>query len=111
MSEEDDKPNARPQRERLPPKRSPVTKKSLTRIRLRSDDERDDDTGYGNPPRAHQFKSGQSGNPKGRPKGSKNESTILKEVLSEKISLRQSNGRVRKYLCWKAFIVSRLNLP
>jgi len=95
MSDDGDKPNAR-RRERLPPNKSTGTKKSLTRIRLGSDDERDDEIGYGKPPRAHQFKSGQSGNPKGRPKGSKNESTILKEVLSEKISLRQPNGRTRK---------------
>jgi hypothetical protein len=96
MSDDDDKPNARPGRERLPPNNSTGTKKSLTRIRLGSDDERDYETGYGKPPRAHQFKSGRSGNPKGRPKGSKNESTILKEVLNEKISLRQPNGRTRK---------------
>ncbi|MEM9435268.1 MAG: DUF5681 domain-containing protein [Pseudomonadota bacterium] len=30
------------------------------------------DVGYGKPPTANQFKPGQSGNPKGRPKGSKN---------------------------------------
>jgi hypothetical protein len=96
MSDDGDEPNARPRRERLPPNKSTGTKKSLTRIRLGLDDERDDEVGYGKPPRAHQFKSGQSGNPKGRPKGSKNESSILKEVLSEKISLRQPNGRTRK---------------
>lgn len=91
-----DKPTSRRRRERLSPKESTGAKKPLKRIRLASDDERSDEVGYGKPPRAHQFKSGQSGNPKGRPKGSKNESTILKEVLSEKISLRQPNGRTRK---------------
>ncbi len=31
-----------------------------------------DDVGYGKPPKKSQFKKGQSGNPKGRPKGAKN---------------------------------------
>ncbi|MEH2499837.1 hypothetical protein V1294_006316 [Bradyrhizobium sp. AZCC 1678] len=96
MSDDEDESKARPPRERLPPRKSARAKQSLKRIRLRSDDGRDDEVGYGKPPRSHQFKSGQSGNPKGRPKGSKNESTILKEVLNEKLSLRQSNGRIRK---------------
>jgi len=30
------------------------------------------ETGYGKPPKAHQWKPGESGNPKGRPKGSRN---------------------------------------
>jgi hypothetical protein len=53
------------------------------------------DVGYGNPPREHQFKPGMSGNPKGRPKGAKNESTILRDILAQKIENR-SGGRVRK---------------
>ena len=43
----------------------------------------DYEVGYGKPPRKSQFKPGQSGNPKGRPKGRKGFSTILVEELSE----------------------------
>lgn len=56
----------------------------------------DESVGYARPPRASQFKPGQSGNPKGRPKGSKNESTILREILQQKIGMRGPNGRVHK---------------
>ncbi|MBR1211097.1 DUF5681 domain-containing protein [Bradyrhizobium sp. JYMT SZCCT0180] len=51
--------------------------------------------GYGRPPQQHRFKPGQSGNPKGRPRGSKNESTLVREILERKIESR-SNGRTRK---------------
>jgi hypothetical protein len=45
----------------------------------------DYEVGYGKPPKSTQFKPGQSGNPKGRPKGTKNLVTDLNEELSEKI--------------------------
>jgi hypothetical protein len=51
--------------------------------------------GYSKPPPEHRFKPGRSGNPKGRPKGAKNESTILRDILTRKIANR-SGGRVRK---------------
>ena len=38
----------------------------------KKDSEKSNEVGYGNPPKHSQFKKGQSGNPKGRPKGSKN---------------------------------------
>jgi hypothetical protein len=54
-----------------------------------------EDVGYGKPPQAHQFKPGQSGNVRGRPKGAKNESTLLRDLLHRKIELREG-GKTRK---------------
>lgn len=51
--------------------------------------------GYANPPKSTQFKKGQSGNPKGRPKGHKNSETIMREQLYKMISVREQ-GRVKK---------------
>ncbi|HLX14188.1 MAG TPA: DUF5681 domain-containing protein [Bradyrhizobium sp.] len=55
----------------------------------------DDDVGYGKPPRANQFKPGESGNPKGRPRGAKSAETILVELLQQKITLTE-RGRTRR---------------
>ena len=63
-----------------------------TRVRLES---RDENLGYGKPPKAYQYKPGQSGNPKGRPKGAKNRETILRELLNSKITMRRE-GKARK---------------
>lgn len=51
--------------------------------------------GYGRPPAEHRFKAGQSGNPKGRPKGKKNPDKMLRELLDRKISIRES-GQVKR---------------
>lgn len=53
---------------------------------------KDYEVGYGKPPVATQFKPGQSGNPKGRPRGQRNLATDLEEELSEKIQVTE-NGR------------------
>ncbi len=55
----------------------------------------DYDVGYGKPPKSGQFKPGQSGNPKGRPKGAKNFKTELEEELLEKIQIKEQ-GKVLK---------------
>ena len=53
------------------------------------------DVGYGKPPQDTRFKPGQSGNPKGRPKGAKNLATIVDNAINEKVFVIE-NGRRRK---------------
>jgi Family of unknown function (DUF5681) len=51
--------------------------------------------GYGKPPKDTQFKTGESGNRKGRPKGAKNLKTDLTEEMHEKVVVREGE-RSRK---------------
>src|SRR4051794_13642811 len=53
------------------------------------------EVGKGRTPKATRFKPGQSGNPKGRPRGSKNAATLAKKELSRKIAVTV-NGRKRQ---------------
>lgn len=73
-------------------------KKPIRRIRIQDEEE---DVGYGKPPKAHRFKPGQSGNPTGRPKGVKNELTIIHELLSQKITINV-RGRVKRITLFEA---------
>lgn len=57
--------------------------------------EKDDKVGYGNPPKHAQFKPGQSGNPRGRPKGGRNLKTEMKEVLNAPVAITV-DGKRRK---------------
>lgn len=61
----------------------------------------DYEIGYGKPPKATQFKPGQSGNKRGRPKGSRNFSTDLKEILASK-TVVTLNGKPKKISTQKA---------
>lgn len=53
------------------------------------------EVGYRRPPRGSRFKPGQSGNPKGRPRGSRNFRTDLKSTLDKPVKLNEE-GKARK---------------
>ena len=51
--------------------------------------------GYGKPPKNGRFKRGQSGNSKGRPKGTLNLKTDLEKELSERINIREGDRHLK----------------
>ncbi len=51
--------------------------------------------GYMKPPKSGQFKPGQSGNPKGRPSGSKNTYKLLDDIVNEKVQITKNGRPVR----------------
>jgi Family of unknown function (DUF5681) len=53
------------------------------------------EVGWGKPPIGTRFSKGQSGNPKGRPRGTKNLKTDLMEELRETIVVREGDRAVR----------------
>lgn len=58
-----------------------------------SDDQDDYKVGYSRPPRNSRFEPGQSGNPRGRPPGSKNLSSLLSKALDEPVIVVENNRR------------------
>lgn len=50
--------------------------------------------GYRSPPKNTQFKPGQSGSPRGRPKGTKNLRTDLNEELAETIAVKEGGQQL-----------------
>ena len=53
----------------------------------------DEKVGYGRPPVATRFRPGQSGNPRGRPKGSKSLDQVLRQALDRRVSDPRRGGR------------------
>ena len=53
------------------------------------------DIGYGKAPEEKRFKQGKSGNPQGRPKGSKNTYTLLNDILNQKIVVSEGDEKIK----------------
>lgn len=62
----------------------------------------DYEIGYGKPPKEHQFKPGQSGNPKGRPKKITSLKEALQISLNAEISTKTETGEIKKITCAEA---------
>ena len=71
-------------------------------------EKRDYEVGYGKPLRSTRFKKGQSGNPRGRPSGSKNLKTLLSEALNEPVIVTE-NGKHRKITKREAIVTQLVN--
>jgi hypothetical protein len=52
--------------------------------------------GYRRPPVATRFKSGRSGNPRGRPKRARNLGAVVAAALRERVLVEEADGRVRR---------------
>lgn len=64
-------------------------------------------SGYGRPPEHSRFKPGTSGNPKGRPKQSKNLKSIIQQALTSTVTVRE-NGRLRSVSKIEGVVLSQL---
>ena len=64
--------------------------------------------GYGKPPRANQFKPGQSGNRAGRKKGSKNFATMFEAAMNDKVVITL-NGAKKKVTKMEAALMQQAN--
>ena len=72
------------------------------------DDQNDYEVGYGKPPRHARFEPGRSGNPRGRPAGSKNLSSLLSRALDEPVIVVE-NGRRRRIAKRQAIVTQFVN--
>ena len=66
------------------------------------------EVGFGKPPSHSRFIKGKSGNPKGRPKGSKNLATIFHKIGNERVTVTE-NGRSRAVTKKEAIVLQLTN--
>src|SRR2546427_11266656 len=104
-----DMPAGKAPRQSKPP--SALVALDVSRIKLakrsRSDDPSPEKTeiGFKKPPKAHSWKKGESGNPKGRKKGSRNKKTIIIRLMEGRLGRKIPDPKkltAQAALLWKA---------
>lgn len=65
--------------------------------------------GFCVPPKEYQYQKGQSGNPRGRPRGVRNRNTIVREQMKHKITLKTPDGGIRRVSTKEGIIAKQTN--
>src|SRR5437764_14516186 len=93
----------------MPPAAAALTTSPVRwRPPMPSEKKGDYEVGYGKAPRHTRFAKGQSGNPRGRPSGAKNFTTLLSEALNEPVIVTEHGGR-RKVSKRQAIVTQLVN--
>jgi hypothetical protein len=69
----------------------------------------DEPVGYGKPPKNHQFKAGQSGNPRGRPSGAAGERKVIEKIAYE-VHVVSEGARKKRLSTVELLLVALRNL-
>lgn len=97
------RPSEGPRRIVSPPDATTVRPEARDPEPLLDDESPDDAVGYGKPPKSTRFKAGnQAARGRGRPKGSRNRLTIVKELASFMHDVTMPDGKVRRMTLWEA---------
>src|SRR5690242_15708586 len=73
-----------------------------------SEGDREYEVGRGKPPKGSQFPKGKSGNPRGRPKGSKNQRLVFQDVMARSVAVREGDKR-RTLSSYEAMLLAQRN--
>lgn len=72
-------------------------------------EEREDEVGYGKPPKATRFQKGKSGNPRGRPRRNTGIAELFRKISKQVVQANGPNGQRRRMTKLEASITQLMN--